>query len=61
MLHINDEFSWKQSMQEHPDAWPFKEPVDARDVPDYYEIIKNPIGMINFFTCLVHHKISTKI
>ncbi|XP_057517580.1 histone acetyltransferase GCN5 [Amaranthus tricolor] len=34
-----------KSMQEHPDAWPFKEPVDARDVPDYYEIIKNPIDL----------------
>ncbi|CAO2818843.1 unnamed protein product [Amaranthus hypochondriacus] len=34
-----------KSMQEHPDAWPFKEPVDGRDVPDYYEIIKNPIDL----------------
>jgi hypothetical protein len=31
-------------MNEHPDAWPFKEPVDSRDVPDYYDIIKDPIG-----------------
>ncbi|KAH9621051.1 hypothetical protein KSS87_022346 [Heliosperma pusillum] len=34
-----------KSMHEHPDAWPFKEPVDARDVPDYYDIIKNPIDL----------------
>ena len=33
-----------QSMNEHPDAWPFKDPVDSRDVPDYYDIIKDPIG-----------------
>lgn len=33
-------------MHDHPDAWPFKEPVDARDVPDYYVIIKDPIGII---------------
>jgi histone acetyltransferase len=33
-------------MNEHPDAWPFKEPVDSRDVPDYYDIIKDPIGML---------------
>lgn len=33
-----------QGMNEHPDAWPFKEPVDSRDVPDYYDIIKDPIG-----------------
>ncbi|WVZ58996.1 hypothetical protein U9M48_009206 [Paspalum notatum var. saurae] len=33
------------SMNEHPDAWPFKEPVDSRDVPDYYDIIKDPIDL----------------
>lgn len=32
-------------MHDHPDAWPFKEPVDARDVPDYYDIIKDPMGI----------------
>lgn len=31
-------------MLDHADAWPFKEPVDARDVPDYYDIIKDPMG-----------------
>ena len=31
-------------MQDHSDAWPFKEPVDPLDVPDYYEFIKDPIG-----------------
>lgn len=36
-------------MHDHPDAWPFKEPVDARDVPDYYDIIKDPMGN-NWFT-----------
>lgn len=33
-----------QAVGDHPDAWPFKEPVNARDVPDYYEIIKDPMG-----------------
>lgn len=33
-------------MQDHVDAWPFKEPVDARDVPDYYDIIKDPMGKL---------------
>lgn len=40
---------YEQALSDHPDAWPFKDPVDARDVPDYYDIIKDPIGM-----CLVH-------
>nr|AXY97682.1 Histone acetyltransferase of the GNAT family 1 [Populus tomentosa] len=35
----------KQSMHDHVDAWPFKEPVDARDVPDYYDIIKDPMDL----------------
>ncbi|KAK4381875.1 Histone acetyltransferase GCN5 [Sesamum angolense] len=35
----------EQAMQDHPDAWPFKEPVDARDVPDYYDIIKDPMDL----------------
>lgn len=29
---------------EHRDYWPFKESVDARDVPDYYEFIKDLMG-----------------
>ncbi|XP_027942476.1 histone acetyltransferase GCN5 [Vigna unguiculata] len=34
-----------KSMLDHADAWPFKEPVDARDVPDYYDIIKDPMDL----------------
>ncbi|CAM8966001.1 hypothetical protein QQ045_003758 [Rhodiola kirilowii] len=34
-----------KSMQDHPDSWPFKEPVDARDVPDYYDVIKDPMDL----------------
>lgn len=40
-------------MHDHPDAWPFKEPVDARDVPDYYDIIKDPMGK-NYFVDVIH-------
>ncbi|RZC92720.1 hypothetical protein C5167_011803 [Papaver somniferum] len=32
-------------MHDHPDAWPFKEPVDPRDVPDYYDVIKDPMDL----------------
>ncbi|XP_050236416.1 histone acetyltransferase GCN5 [Mercurialis annua] len=34
-----------KSMLDHVDSWPFKEPVDARDVPDYYDIIKDPVDL----------------
>ncbi|KAA8526140.1 hypothetical protein F0562_007760 [Nyssa sinensis] len=34
-----------KAIHDHPDAWPFKEPVDGRDVPDYYEIIKDPMDL----------------
>ncbi|XP_022771190.1 histone acetyltransferase GCN5-like isoform X2 [Durio zibethinus] len=34
-----------KSMHDHVDAWPFKEPVDSRDVPDYYDIIKDPMDL----------------
>lgn len=43
-------------MHDHADAWPFKEPVHALDVPDYYDTIKDLMGkkeisLINF-SCL---------
>ncbi|KAM7496029.1 hypothetical protein LguiA_020443 [Lonicera macranthoides] len=34
-----------KAMQDHPDAWPFKDPVDAREVPDYYDIIRDPMDL----------------
>lgn len=32
------------SPQTHPSAWPFMEPVKKSEAPDYYEIIRFPIG-----------------
>lgn len=30
----------------HKSAWPFIDPVDASEVPDYYDIIKEPMGRL---------------
>lgn len=32
-------------VKEHESSWPFHEPVDPDEVPDYYTVIKDPIGM----------------
>ena len=32
-------------LKEHKAAWPFKEPVKREEVPDYYDIIKEPIDL----------------
>lgn len=32
-------------LQGHSMAWPFQEPVKAEDVADYYDVIKNPMGL----------------
>lgn len=32
------------SQQSHKMAWPFLEPVDPHDAPDYYRVIKEPMG-----------------
>lgn len=31
-------------IQNHPSAWPFVQPVNREEVPDYYEVIKEPMG-----------------
>lgn len=30
--------------QAHKSAWPFVEPVDPTEAPDYYKVIKEPMG-----------------
>eukprot|EP00743_Colponemidia_sp_Colp-15_P005296 GILK01005695.1.p1 GENE.GILK01005695.1~~GILK01005695.1.p1 ORF type:complete len:432 (+),score=72.69 GILK01005695.1:47-1297(+) len=32
-------------MNSHGSSWPFKEPVDRNEVPDYYDVIKDPIDL----------------
>ncbi|KAF7684384.1 Histone acetyltransferase GCN5 [Astathelohania contejeani] len=32
-------------LETHPSAWPFLKPVDKKEVPDYYKIIKNPMDL----------------
>lgn len=34
-----------KSIQQHKNAWPFLRPVDERQVPDYYTIIKIPMDL----------------
>lgn len=33
-----------EEMRNYTHAWPFLEAVDAEEVADYYEIIKEPMG-----------------
>lgn len=33
-------------------AWPFLEPVDPHDAPDYYRVIKEPMGKDKENACL---------
>ncbi|KAH6942435.1 hypothetical protein HPB50_005498 [Hyalomma asiaticum] len=34
-----------KSLQTHKMAWPFLQPVDAKEAPDYYTIIKEPMDL----------------
>lgn len=37
-----------KQIQLHKNAWPFMEPVDPREAPTYYKVIKEPMGMYIF-------------
>ncbi|XP_008564695.1 PREDICTED: nucleosome-remodeling factor subunit BPTF [Galeopterus variegatus] len=38
-----------RSLQAHKMAWPFLEPVDPNDAPDYYGVIKEPMASMNLY------------
>lgn len=36
-------------IKNHSMAWPFQKPVDRKEVPDYYDHIKYPMGKFTSF------------
>jgi len=44
-----------KDLQEHPQAWAFLNPVNVNDVPDYQDVIKEPM---DFHT--MEHKLETR-
>ncbi|KAI7727513.1 hypothetical protein M8C21_003817 [Ambrosia artemisiifolia] len=45
ILASNVSMFLQMAMLEHADAWPFKEPVDVRVAPDYYDVIRDPMDL----------------
>lgn len=44
---LQKRMKFKIKFQAHKCAWPFIDPVDANEVPDYYNVIKEPMGELN--------------
>jgi histone acetyltransferase len=42
-----------KDLKSHPQAWAFLKPVDSNDVPDYYEVIKKPMGMVLYSSRII--------
>uniref|UniRef100_W8AHS8 Nucleosome-remodeling factor subunit NURF301 n=1 Tax=Ceratitis capitata TaxID=7213 RepID=W8AHS8_CERCA len=40
-----------KQIQAHKSAWPFMEPVDPEEAPDYYKVIKEPMGRCKMIFC----------
>ncbi|CAF1385903.1 unnamed protein product [Rotaria sordida] len=43
----------------HKMAWPFQKPVDIKDVPNYYTIIKDPMDLTTLKTKVMNSKFNT--
>ncbi|KAI5954451.1 GCN5 [Candida jiufengensis] len=43
--HYNFMVTLFSELQNHPSAWPFAVPVNKEEVPDYYEVIKEPMDL----------------
>ena len=43
--HYNFMVTLFAEMSNHPSAWPFAVPVNKEEVPDYYEVIKEPMDL----------------
>ena len=48
LVYIAKGRSFSAHLQAHKMAWPFLDPVDEKEVPDYYSIIKEPMGKLVF-------------
>ena len=50
-LEVNDIVNLRvllSQVKQHKSAWPFLQPVSAKEVPDYYKVIKDPMGLFAF-------------
>lgn len=49
LIPKNPDYSFMEhllkELQGHSQAWAFLKPVNGDEVPDYYDVIKNPMGM----------------
>ncbi|KAJ2083896.1 histone acetyltransferase [Coemansia sp. RSA 988] len=43
----------------HPSAWPFQKPVDSQEVPDYYNVVKEPMDLMTLESNVDENKYST--
>lgn len=46
-------------LQQHALSWAFLQPVNAEDVPDYHEVIKEPMGVHLQRNCIIVKTILT--